>query len=75
MAQLVWMQETTGEAPVLLLDEVLAELDGRRRAFLLSRVDRVEQAILTATDPEMFSPEFRQRAALFRVEGGILRPY
>lgn len=75
MAQLAWMQETTGEAPVLLLDEVLAELDSQRRAFLLSQVDRVEQAILTATDPEMFSPEFRQRAALFRVEGGILRPY
>ncbi len=75
MAQLAWMQETTGESPVLLLDEVLAELDSERRAFLLSWVDRVEQAILTATDPEMFSPEFRQRAALFRVEGGILRPY
>jgi Recombinational DNA repair ATPase (RecF pathway) len=74
MAQLAWMQETTGEAPVLLLDEVLAELDSQRRAFLLSRVDRVEQAILTATDPEMFSPEFRQRAALFRMEGGIIRP-
>jgi DNA replication and repair protein RecF len=74
MAQLAWMQETTGEAPVLLLDEVLAELDSQRRAFLLSQVDRVEQAILTATDPEMFSPEFRQRAALFRVEGGIIRP-
>lgn len=75
MAQLAWMQETTGEAPVLLLDEVLAELDGQRRAFLLAQVDQVEQAILTATDPEMFSPTFRQRAALFRVEGGILRPY
>ncbi len=75
MAQLAWMQETTGEAPVLLLDEVLAELDSQRRALLLAQVNRVEQAILTATDPEMFSPEFRQRAALFRVEGGILRPY
>ncbi|MGB9776234.1 MAG: DNA replication/repair protein RecF [Anaerolineae bacterium] len=75
MAQLAWMQEATGESPVLLLDEVLAELDGERRALLLSQVDRVEQAILTATDPEMFSPEFRRRAALFQVEGGILRPY
>lgn len=75
MAQLTWMQETVGEAPVLLLDEVLAELDSERRSFLLAQVDQVEQAILTATDPEMFSPAFRERAALFRVEGGIIRPY
>ncbi|MCS7178344.1 MAG: DNA replication/repair protein RecF [Anaerolineae bacterium] len=74
MAQLAWMQEIAGEDPILLLDEVLAELDEARRAALLSLVDRVEQAILTATDPEMFSLAFRQRAALFRVEGGIIRP-
>lgn len=74
MAQLVWMEERVGDSPVLLLDEVLAELDSARRAFLLAQVERVEQAILTATDPEMFSPDFRQRAALFRVEGGIIRP-
>lgn len=75
MAQLAWMEERTGDPPVLLLDEVLAELDGERRALLLAQVDRVEQAILTSIDPEMFSPAFRQRAALFRVEGGIIRPY
>ncbi|HIQ02436.1 MAG TPA: DNA replication/repair protein RecF [Anaerolineales bacterium] len=75
MAQVAWMRETTGEAPVLLLDEVMAELDRRRRGFLLAQVDGVEQALLTATDLEMFSPAFRQRAALLRVEGGIIRPY
>lgn len=75
MAQLAWMKERTGDPPVLLLDEVLAELDGQRRALVLAQVDRVEQAILTATDPEMFSPEFRQQAALFQVEGGILQSY
>ncbi len=75
MAQVAWMRETTGEAPVLLLDEVMAELDRRRRSFLLAQVDGVEQALLTATDPEMFSPAFRQRAALLWVEGGIIQPY
>lgn len=74
LAQLAWMQETTGEAPVLLLDEVLAELDEERRAMLLARVEEVEQAILTATDPEMFSPRFRERATIFRVAHGIIEP-
>ena len=75
MAQLAWLQEETGEAPVLLLDEVMAELDRQRRSLLLAQVDGVEQALLTTTDPEMFSPAFRQRAALLWVEGGIIRPY
>jgi len=73
LAQLVWMRERTGEAPVLLLDEVLAELDAARRRYLLAQVDRVEQALLTATDPEMFSAEFRQQAVLWEVRGGIVR--
>ena len=72
LAQLEWMRERTGETPVLLLDEVLAELDGARRRYLLDRVDSVEQALLTATDPEMFNAGFRERAALWQVQGGIV---
>jgi len=74
LAQLVWMREMTGETPVLLLDEVMAELDPQRRAFLLAQMERVDQAFLTTTDPEMFDPAFRARALLLRVEGGIVRP-
>ncbi len=73
LAQLAWMREATGESPVLLLDEVLAELDQQRREYLLAQVDRVEQALLTATDPEMFHEDFRRRAALLKVEGGVVR--
>ena len=72
LAELAWMREQTGETPVILLDEVLAELDTTRRQFLLAQVDSVEQSLLTATDPEMFSTEFRQRAALREVQGGIV---
>jgi len=75
MAQLAWMHETTGDAPLLLLDEVMAELDQRRRRFLLAQVDGVEQALLTATDPEMFDAGFRRRSTLLWVEGGVIRPY
>jgi len=75
MAQLAWMAETTGESPVLLLDEVAAELDRRRREFLLAQVGKVEQALLTATDPDMFPSAFREQAALLWVEGGVVRPW
>ncbi|MDY7079143.1 MAG: DNA replication/repair protein RecF [Chloroflexota bacterium] len=73
LAELAWMRERTGETPVLLLDEVLAELDAARRRYLLAQVDSVEQALLTATDPEMFSAEFRERAAAWEVRGGIVK--
>jgi len=73
LAELEWMRERTGEAPVLLLDEVLAELDAVRRRYLLAQVDSVEQALLTATDPEMFSAEFREQAVMMEVRGGIVK--
>ncbi len=73
LAELVWMRGVTGEAPVLLLDEVLAELDATRREYLLAQVDSVEQAMLTATDPEMFSAEFRERAVQWEIQRGIVR--
>jgi DNA replication and repair protein RecF len=73
LAELEWMKERTRETPVLLLDEVLAELDATRRRYLLAQVDSVEQALLTATDLEMFDAGFRERAALWEVRGGIVR--
>lgn len=72
LAQLTFLQERTGEAPVLLLDEVLAELDVARRRYLLAQVDSVEQALLTTTDPGMFSADFRQRAVMMEVKGGLV---
>ncbi|MDY6877038.1 MAG: DNA replication/repair protein RecF [Chloroflexota bacterium] len=73
LAELEWMQARTGAAPVLLLDEVLAELDAARRRYLLAQIDSVEQALLTATDPEMFSAEFRERAVMMEIQGGIVK--
>jgi recombinational DNA repair ATPase RecF len=51
---------------------VLAELDATRRRYLLSQVNSVEQALLTATDLDMFSAEFREQAALWEVKRGIV---
>ena len=73
LAELRWMRQQTTETPVLLLDEVLAELDKTRRAYLLDQVNGVEQAILTATDPEMFSDKFLEQAGVWKVEAGLVK--
>lgn len=68
-----WLASFFGESPVLLLDEVLAELDEDRRRYLLRAMEDVEQAILTTTDPALFEPEFRGRVRCFLVQRGFLR--
>jgi DNA replication and repair protein RecF len=70
LAEVAWMQAKTGEWPVLLLDEVLAELDIQRRADLLERLSLCEQALLTTTDLDLFSDDFVQEAVLWNVQGG-----
>lgn len=70
MAEINWMSVVTGETPVLLLDEVVAELDEQRRALLLSTVQKSAQAILTATDPAMFTDTFIQQSTSMTVVNG-----
>lgn len=70
MAEINWMTKQTGEIPILLLDEVVAELDSHRRALLLNYVKDANQALLTATDPTMFSKDFLRNSASFLVENG-----
>jgi DNA replication and repair protein RecF len=73
LAEVSWMKERTGEWPVVLLDEVMAELDLKRRADLLHYVRDAEQVMLSATDEQMFSREFLADAEIWRVEAGNVR--
>jgi DNA replication and repair protein RecF len=70
MAEIRWMAARTGETPILLLDEVVAELDERRRELLLHYVQQASQSLLTATDPGMFTPDFLEQATMLQVENG-----
>ena len=70
LAEIEWMEQQTGDKPTLLLDEVVAELDQHRRALLLSAITEAHQAVVTATDPTMFTPPFLQTATLFMVANG-----
>ena len=70
MAEIHWMKNITNESPILLLDEVVAELDEHRRASLLATVKDSSQAILTATDPGMFTSSFLEQANYLHVENG-----
>ena len=70
LAEVNWMRDRTGEWPVILLDEVMAELDLQRRGDLLKYVAETEQVLFTTTDLNLFSPEFVKNVEVWRVEGG-----
>jgi len=73
LAEVQMMQEATGESPLLLLDDVMSELDSARRRALLDALAGVDQAIVTTTDWNDFSPELLAQARTLQVEGGTIR--
>ncbi len=73
LAELLWMKKRTGQWPVLLLDEVVAELDASRRAYLLERIDGATQTLLTTTELDIFTTSFLERASVWQVTDGQLR--
>ena len=74
LAEIEWLRERTGEMPILLLDEILAELDADRRKDLLARIQPARQAVLTAADLSMFTTAFQRAATVWRVQEGTIAP-
>jgi DNA replication and repair protein RecF len=70
LAEVNWIRERTGEWPVILLDEVMAELDLQRRADLLKYVGESEQVLFTTTDLNLFASEFVEKAEVWKVGNG-----
>jgi DNA replication and repair protein RecF len=50
LAEYRLMEERHGAPPVLLVDDLMAELDARRRGFVLALAERAPQALVTGTD-------------------------
>ncbi len=69
------MRMRTGDAPVLLLDDLLSELDAERRAHVQEILERPDQqTIVTATGTTDFDLDFLGRTRRWRVESGHLYP-
>jgi DNA replication and repair protein RecF len=73
LAEVEWIRSHNGQWPIVLLDEVLVELDQRRRKDLLDYLGKVEQAILTTTDLNLFTTDFVIKAETWLVESGMVK--
>ena len=62
----------TGEEPVLLLDDVLAELDDLRQNYLLKSINSNIQTIITSVDTILFEEEFLKDVTIYKIENGCV---
>ena len=69
LAQLEMAAKETGEAPILMLDDVMSELDPSRRRQLIERIDRV-QTFVTCTDLSDLAGA--KQGAVYQVANGAL---
>jgi DNA replication and repair protein RecF len=72
LAEVNFMEQQTGEMPVLLLDDVVSELDQQRCTFLLDTISRAQQVLITTTDLHYYCRDFTDTAILWQVIAGKL---
>ena len=70
LSELEIIKQKTGTAPVLLLDDVLAELDETRQNYLLKSIDSDVQTIITSVDTILFEKEFLEDVIIYKIEDG-----
>lgn len=70
LAELDIIAQKTGDSPVLLLDDVLAELDDIRQNYLLKTIDQNTQTIITSVDTLLFDEKFLESVKIYKIEKG-----
>jgi DNA replication and repair protein RecF len=75
IAELQAARELTGEAPLLLLDDVSSELDPERSAHLFTALVReAGQCVLTTTAPHFIALDPGEDCRYIEVRGGHIQP-
>jgi DNA replication and repair protein RecF len=69
LAQLAVIQEISGNQPILLLDDVMSELDEKRRSMLIQLLTRDVQTVITATDLSFFDDDLLKNAQIIELKG------
>lgn len=72
LAEIDLMTESVGEPPLVLLDDVMAELDEVRRTQVFALTMGRCQTLITTTHLGEFGDEIREQAVIFEVAGGTV---
>lgn len=74
LAELKLIEEVVGEPPLLLLDDVLAELDPNRQNQLLEAIQDRFQTLITTTHLGSFDSQWLKASQILAVHAGKLSP-
>ena len=69
LAEVDFLEQVTGERPILLLDDVFSELDKDRRDFL-SQIFTDQQTVITTTDIDHISKNILDQANVIELKNG-----
>lgn len=58
LAEMAYIEEKSGQKPILLLDDVFSELDAKRRSYLVKRL-KGHQTLITATEIAAFASDIK----------------
>jgi DNA replication and repair protein RecF len=72
LAEAALLRAAGDDPPVLLLDDILSEMDERRRVSVLAGLAGFDQVWFTATSGSWLPPEFVAGCAVFDVRGGTI---
>ena len=75
LAELQLIEEVVGEAPLLLLDDVLAELDLSRQNQLLETIQERFQTLITTTHLGAFDAQWLRQSQILSVVGGQINRF
>ncbi len=70
LSELDIISEKLGDEPILLLDDVLAELDDIRQNYLLKSISNATQVVITSVDTLLFEEEFLKDVKIYKIENG-----
>ena len=70
LSELDIIADKAGDDPILLLDDVLAELDDIRQNYLLKSINSNTQTIITSVDTILFEDEFLKDVKIYNIEDG-----
>lgn len=67
LAEIDTIEQKIDTTPILLLDDVLAELDKKRQNYLLNSIENKIQTLITSTDADGFEQEFLKGVKIYKV--------
>lgn len=67
-----YIRDATGQDPILLFDDVMSELDERRRDYLAGCFLESTQAVISTTNLRYFDPGVLRRARVLSISGGSI---